>query len=329
MLARISYPFLYKLFWLTGVCGAGLGAGSPALAAYPERPIVIVVSYAPGGGTDKVARTLSRYLSKALNQTVLVENKPGAGGTIGASFVKRANPDGYTLLLVDPAFAINTGLMPNVGYDIKKDFTPVATVTKSPVVLSVAPGLPVTNLAQMLALSRQRPEGLTYSSPGVGSTPHVAGELLKYLTKSNFTHAPYKGANPAVTALAAGHVDFSFAAIAAAKPFAQQKIIRAIATTGLERSVEFPDLPAIAESLPGFEGYFWTALYAPANTPAAVVQKLDEAMRAVLADEEVVASITSSGDAVSYAPADKVGTFVDGEAHRWAKLIAEVGIKPE
>ncbi len=329
MLTKISRLSAAMPFAVSGVLAAGLSAPAPVLAEYPEHPIVLVVAYAPGGGVDVVGRIIARYLSKELDQQVVIENKPGAGATIAISYVQHASPDGYTLLLADPAFAISTGLMPNVGYDIKTDFTPVSAVTMSPMVLCVAPALPVNTLAQLLALAKQRPGGLSYSSAGVGSTPHVAGELLKFQTHSNFTHIPFKGSNQAVTSLLAGQVDFSFSAIVAAKPFTQKKSIRPIATTGLERSPEYPDLPTVAETLPGFNGYFWTALYARAGTSPAIIRKLNAAMVKILANEEVRTTIAMSGDAVSDMPLDKTGEFVLSEASRWSRLIAEVGIKPE
>ncbi|GAA4343301.1 tripartite tricarboxylate transporter substrate binding protein [Pigmentiphaga soli] len=311
------------------ILGAGLLATGAAHAAYPERAISMVVAYPPGGGVDTVARVLSVELSKLLKQSVVVENKPGAGATIGASYVKRATPDGYTLLLADPAFVINTGLMTNVGYDLKKDFTPVSTVTMSPIVLSVYPGLPVHSLAELLEAARRKPGGLSYSSAGIGSTPHMAGEMLKAYTNSSFTHIPYKGSGPAMSNLVAGQLDFSFSTIAAAKPFIDQKLIRPLATTGLERSPALPELPTIAESIPGFKVLFWTALFAPANTPPAVVKALNEAMRTVLTDPQTKAAIEKSGDVATYLPTEKVNDFVAGEFAQWTGLIAKAGIKAE
>ncbi|VCU69350.1 Tripartite tricarboxylate transporter family receptor [Pigmentiphaga humi] len=309
--------------------GAGLSAPGAARAEFPERPITVVVAFAPGGGTDNVARIVARQLTKELNLSVVIENKPGAGGTIGAGFVRRAAPDGYTLLLADPSFAINTGLMPNVGYDIKRDFVAVSTVTRSPLVMSTHPTLPAENLPQLLALAKAKPGTLSYSTPGVGSMPHVSGELLKSLSGVDVLHVPFKGASPAVTNLVAGQVQFTMSAISASKSYIQQNMMRAIATTGAERSSEFPDLPTVAETVPGFNSYFWTALMAPAGTPAPVVEKLNRLLGKVLADEETRASISKAGDTISYQSVEKSAEYVEGEARRWSKLIADVGIKPE
>lgn len=303
---------------------------SPAAhAAYPDRPIVLVVAYAPGGGTDTAARTLARELSRQLKQSIVVENRPGAGGTIGAGQVLRAAPDGYTFLFADPAFVINTGLMPNVGYNLKTDFTPVSTVTMSPLVLSVHPALPVKDIAALDALARSKPGGLSYSSAGIGTTPHMAGEMLRFSTKAPFTHIPYKGSGPAMSNLVAGQLDFSFSTIAAAKPFIQQKMIKAIATTGPVRSTEFPDVPAIAETIPGYQVLFWTALFAPAKTPPAIIEAMNTAVRNALSDPDTKAAIERSGDTATYLPTEKVGGFVDDELRRWTSLIKEADIKPE
>ena len=302
---------------------------SGAQAAYPDRPIVFVVAYAPGGGTDTAARALARGLSTQLKQSIIVENRPGAGGTIGAGQVQRAAPDGYTFLFADPAFVINTGLMPNVGYNLKTDFTPVSTVTMSPLVLSVHPALPVKDIAALDELARTKPGGLSYSSAGIGTTPHMAGEMLRFATKAPFTHIPYKGSGPAMSNLVAGQLDFSFSTIAAAKPFIQQKMIKAIATTGPTRSAEFPDVPAIAETIPGYQVLFWTALFAPAKTPPAIIDAMNTAVRNALADPETKATIERSGDTATYLPTEKVGGFVDDELRRWNSLVKEANIRPE
>lgn len=314
----------------TGLAGvAVLGAATMVQAAYPDRPIVLVVAYAPGGGTDVAARVLAKELQKQFNQSVIVENRPGAGGTIGAGYVQRANPDGYTLLFADPAFVINTGLMPNIGYNLKTDFTPISTVTLSPLVLSVHKDVPVRTIAELQKLAATKPGGSSYSSAGIGTTPHMAGEMLKFYSKSPFMHIPYKGSGPAMANLVAGQLDFSFSTIAAAKPFIDGKMIRPIATTGPERSAAFPDVPTIAETIPGFRVQFWTALFAPAKTPPEVIRVMNEAVRKALSDPEGKASIEKSGDTATYLPTERVNGFVDDELKRWTTLISEANIRPE
>ncbi|MDX3908041.1 MAG: tripartite tricarboxylate transporter substrate binding protein [Pigmentiphaga sp.] len=318
-----------RLSWSAAAIAAAIGAPAAVHAAFPERPITLVVAYAPGGGTDTAARVLARGLQRALNQSIVVENKPGAGGTIGASAVMRANPDGYTLLFADPAFVINTGLMPNVGYDLKKDFLPISTITRSPLVLTVHTGLPVENLTTLVASAFKKPGGLSYSSAGIGTTPHMAGEMLKFYTKAPFTHIPFKGSGPAMSNLVAGQLDFSFSTIPPAKSFIQLNKIRAIATTGPERSRDFPDVPTVAETIPGFNVQFWTGLFAPANTPPAVIQTINEAVRKTLADPEIKALIEKTGDTPAYLSTEQVASFVNEEQKRWSSLIKEAGIKAE
>jgi len=305
-----------------------LAASASAQAAYPERPIALVVAYAPGGGTDTAARLLARGLQRVLNQSVIVENKPGAGGTIGAGHVMRAAPDGYTFLFADPAFVINTGLMANAGYDVK-DFLPVSTITRSPLVLSVHMDVPVQTLPELIATAFKKSGGLSYSSAGIGTTPHMAGEMLKFYTKAPFTHIPFKGSGPAMSNLVAGQLDFSFSTIPPAKSFIQAKKIRAIATTGPERSRDFPDVPTIGETIPGFNVQFWTGLFAPANTPPDIIRTVNEAVRKTLSDPEIKAAIEKSGDTPAYLPTEQVAQFVREEQDRWGSLIKEAGIKAE
>lgn len=306
-----------------------LGAAQPAAAEFPDRPITLVVAYAPGGGTDAIGRLLGRELTRIMGQSVVVDNRPGAGATIGAGIVQRAAPDGYTLLVADPAFVINSRLMEKVSYDLKKDFTPVATLTMSPLVLTVHPGVQASNIEQLVALSLKTPNGLSFSSAGIGTTPHMAGELLKYRTKANFTHIPYKGSGPAMANLAGGQLDFAFATIPAAKTFTTSKRLIPLATSGLTRSPEFPDVPTVAETIPGFNILFWTALFAPAHTPPAIVKKLNDAIAEAYAMDEFRTALQKNGETPSYLPAAKVDGFVDDELRKYSGLITEASIKPE
>lgn len=330
MPSRKLAPLTLRATSMLGAVALGLlGAVQPAAAEFPDRPITLVVSYAPGGGTDAIGRLLGRELSRIMGQSVVVDNRPGAGATIGAGIVQRAAPDGYTLLLADPAFVINSRLMEKINYDLKKDYTPVSTLTMSPLVLTVHPGVQASNIEQLVALSHKTPNGLSFSSAGIGTTPHMAGELLKYRTKANFTHIPYKGSGPAMANLAGGQLDFAFATIPAAKTFTTSKRLLPLATTGLKRSPEFPDVPAVAETVPGFNILFWTALFAPAHTPAAVIQKLNDAIAKAYASEEFLSALHKSGETPSYLPAAKVDAFVDEELKKYSALITEASIKPE
>ena len=322
----------HRIIPLALVCllSGGLTLPGAAHAEFPDRPITLVVGFAPGGGTDLVARTIARQLTKELNNLpVVVENKAGAGGTIAAGIVKRSAPDGYTLLVADPSFAINTGLMPNVGYDIKKDFVAVTTITRSPLVLSANKSVPVANMSQLVALAKTEPGALSISTPGVGSMPHMSVELLKRQLGIDMLHVPFKGANPAMAGVIAGSVQLTMSSVSSSLGFIQQGQVRAIATTGAERSERFRDLPTVSETVKGFNAYFWTALMAPAGTPTPVIEKLSKLMGKAMADEGAKTAIYQAGDAFAYQSPARSSEFVLGEASRWSKLIADAQIKPE
>jgi tripartite-type tricarboxylate transporter receptor subunit TctC len=315
---------------------AALGTGAMALAtgaaqaadAYPNHQITLVVPYAPGGGVDSVGRILGRGLSKELNQSVVVENRPGAGATVGAGFVQRSAPDGYTVMVVDPALIINPSLMATLPYDANRDFQPVALLTLSPLILTATNGLPVKSVADLEAMAKNSGQGLSFASAGIGTTPHMAGELFKLKTQGNFMHVPYKGSGPAMTDLISGQVQFSFSTVAAASPFINGGKIRALATTGAERSPDFPDLPTVAETVPGFKVLFWTGLFVPSKTPPEVVQKLNDAVAKVWATAEAKDALKKIGEYA--APPMTVAQskeFVVSESKMWAAVVKDAQIK--
>ncbi|HTJ99525.1 MAG TPA: tripartite tricarboxylate transporter substrate binding protein [Bordetella sp.] len=305
-----------------------LAAGSAAAASYPDHQITLVVPYAPGGGVDSVGRILSRGLSKELNQSVVVENRPGAGATVGAGYVKRAAADGYTMMVVDPALIINPSLMANLPYDALRDFTAVSMLTVSPLMLSVTNSLPAKSVADLQGLAKSGTQGLSFASAGIGTTPHMAGELFKLKTQGNFTHVPYKGSGPAMTDLISGQVQFSFSTIAAASPFVTTGKIRALATTGDKRSPDWPQLPTVAETLPGFKVLFWTGLFVPSQTPPDVVRKLNEAVTKVWQSSEAQDALKKIGET----PAPPMTSpqsqeFVQSESKMWATVVKDANIK--
>jgi tripartite-type tricarboxylate transporter receptor subunit TctC len=309
----------------TATCGL-LGANNAVASGYPERPITLVVSYAPGGGVDTVARLLGRELSAILKQTVVIENRPGAAGTIGASYVARANPDGYTLLVGDVALVTAPHLMKKVGYNLEKDFAPISALSYAPLVLTVPQGSSINSLPQLTALAKKSSSGLTFSSAGNGSTPHLSGELLKVKTHTNLIHVPYKGSGPAMTDLIGGRLDFAFSTIAAARSFITQGKLNVLATTGTERPAEFANVPTVAESVPGFKVIFWTGLLAPTKTPPEILGKLNDAVRQALASEKIVEALKSSGESPSYLPLKQAKTFFTEEYQRWGGIIADAKI---
>lgn len=314
-------------------CAALAAVPSSALAAEPayptERPITLVLAYPPGGGVDTVGRLLARQLESALGQTVVVENRPGAGSIIGTNAVTRAKPDGYTLLLADPALVINPSLMASVPYEVKRDLAPVSTVTKSPLVLAVPVSSKIKSLGDLIAAGASGGASLNYASAGLGTTPHMSGELLTLRTKGKFTHIPYKGSGPAMTDLISGQVDFAFATAPATIQYISQGRLRGLAVTGTERSRFLPDLPTVAETLPDFGVYFWTALFAPAKTPAPVLDKLNAAVKSALDSADMKAALERAGETGSYMTLAQTADFVDSETATWKKVVTDGKIKPD
>ncbi|CAM3618840.1 ABC transporter substrate-binding protein [Bordetella sputigena] len=293
-----------------------------AAADYPTHSITLVLAYPPGGGTDYVARLLARELDKTLGVNVVVENRPGGASVIGTSVVARAAPDGYTLLLADPAYATNPSLMRHLPYD-PRNLTPVATVTVSPLVLSVPASSSIKSLGELIADGKQSRDGVTFASAGLGSSPHLAAELLKLRTHANFVHVPYKGSGPAMTDLIGGRIDFAFATLPAASQYILKGQLRGLATTGAARSKLLPDLPTVSERIPDFRVNFWTALLAPRGTPPDVLEKLNAAVKTALQSPAMLNGLEQAGENPTYMTQADTAAFIAGESSKWAKVIAE------
>lgn len=300
---------------------------APALAAYPERLIRIIVPFAPGGGTDLVARTIGSEMSKDLGQSVIIENKPGAGTIIGTESVAKSAPDGYTLLMATFAHAVNPSLQPKLPYATDKAFTPVILIGRSPNVLVVKPDSPYKTVQDLIAAAKANPGKLTFASQGNGTSAHLAGELFKNLGKVDLTHVPYKGAGPALTDLIGGQVDMMFATAAAVTPFLQSGKLRALGVTTSQRSPALPNVPTIAESgVPGYAAESWYGLYAPANTPQDVIAKLNAAAKKAAQSETFRKRAQSEGLIISAGAPAELDTYVSGEQARWKKIIKENNI---
>jgi tripartite-type tricarboxylate transporter receptor subunit TctC len=307
-----------------------LGAIACALAlplalaqTYPAKPVKLVVPFPPGGATDVVARTLGQKLSEAWGQPVVVENRTGAGGNIGADVVAKAAPDGYTLLVASPAeIAINPHLYPQMPYDAAKDLVPVAQLATAPLVLVVHPSVPAKTVDDLIRLAKAQPAKINFASSGSGGPQHMAGELFKLLAKVDATHVPYKGGAPAITDLLGGQVQFFFAGVPPALPHIKSGRLRAIAVTTPRRSALLPELPTVAESgLPGFAIDNWQGLLAPAGTPPAVIAKLDADIAKVERDPEFAARLRALGaETVESSPA-KFGAFIRSESEKYADII--------
>src|SRR5262249_34695410 len=297
--------------------------------AYPAKAVRVIVPLAPGGSTDVLARLVAAKLAEAWGQTVLVENRGGGGTTLGVDMVAKAAPDGYTLLMVTSAFAVNFSLMEKVPYKAS-DLVPLSNVAQTPNVLAVHPSIPARSVKELIALLRARPGELTYSSGGIGGSTHLAGELFKLLARVDMVHVPYKGGSPAVTDLVGGPVTMTFGNLTTILPFARAGRLRPLAVTSARRSPTLPDVPAMAEAgVPGFEAATWNGLMAPAATPRDIVAKLNsdivKALRLPDLREKLAANaLEPIGDSSA-----EFGAFIAREIERWAKVVKVASLKAE
>ena len=301
-----------------------------AMALYPERIIRLVVPFAPGGGTDVVARTLAQDMGKDLGVTVLIENKPGAGTIIGTQAVATSRPDGYTLLMGTFSHAVNPSLNTKLPYDPHRDFAAVALVARSFNVVVVNPKSPVKSIADLIAAAKAGPGKLSYGTFGTGTSAHLAGELFKDMAKVDLTTVPYKGAAPAITDLIGGQIDVMFTTVASAASLVESGQLRAIAVTSAERSPAFPQLPTVNEAgVPGYTAESWYGLFAPAGTPADVIARLNKAAAAAVQSEAFKKLGVNEGLVVIARPPDELDRYVRGEQERWRRVIQDAGIKVE
>ena len=297
---------------------------------YPSRPIRVIVPYPAGGGTDLVMRAIQPVLNERLGQPVVIDNRPGASGSIGAEIVARAAPDGYTLLAhTNGGMTIVPHTMAHARYDPVKDFAPITQATSSPFVLLVHPKIPATSVPQLIALAKSRPGELNYSSAGNGSSAHLAILLFCKLAGVSMVHIPYKGSGPATMDLVAGQVQLRASSIPPAMPHIKSGRLRALATTGAKRFVLLPELPTIGETLPGYVIDSWYAVFAPAGTPAAVISRLNSEIVAALQTPDVQARLRAEGvEAVGSTP-KHLAELIRTDLARWAPLVKESGARAE
>jgi tripartite-type tricarboxylate transporter receptor subunit TctC len=310
---------------------AGLGfAASCALAqSYPSRPVRVIVSFPPGGTVDITARIVQPRLSEALGQTVVIENRGGAGGAVGTEAAARSAPDGYTFLYTLSSHTINPFLY-KLNYDVERDFASVSLLVSVPQLIAANPNGPKT-LKEMVAAARERPGFYAYASPGAGTPGHIAAELLKLRTGINLVHVPYKGGGPAVADVLAGQVPLLFLTAPAGLPYAKSGKLRALAVTTKKRTAAAPDIPTVAEelNLPDYEVDSWCAMFAPAKTPAAIVARMQKELARVVHLPEVKQRLIEQGaDPVGSSP-EELDRVVKSELKSWAAVIREAGIKPE
>jgi tripartite-type tricarboxylate transporter receptor subunit TctC len=295
---------------------------------YPSKPVRLVLPYAPGGIIDYVGRTLAQKLTEILGQPVVAENRPGAGGILGTDSVARSTPDGYTLVLMDPAIVINPTLQSDVPYDVFKNLQTVSIVSSSPEVLVVSPALPVTTFPDLVAYGQANPGKLNFASAGIGTTPHLAGEMFKLRTGIDATHVPYKGIGASFTDMMSGKVQMAFSSIAGALPFTADNRVRAIATTGAQRSSVYPDLPTVAEAgLPGFEVDLWLGVFAPSGLPAPVLARLNADLKKALWAADLKAALAKVGVEPRGTSPDEGATFLRAEFDKWKQVITDGKIK--
>lgn len=307
------------------VCAALVSAQAQT---YPSKPVRLVLPYAPGGIIDYVGRTLAQKLTENLGQPVVAENRPGAGGVLGTDSVARSAPDGYTLVLMDPAIVINPTLQADVPYDVFKSLQTVSIVSSSPEVLVTSPTLPVKTFPELVAYGKANPGKLNFASAGTGTTPHLAGEMFKLRTGIDATHIPYKGIGASYTDMMSGKVQMAFSSIAGALPFTTDNRVRAIATTGPKRSGVYPDLPTVAEAgLPGFEVDLWLGVFAPAKLPARVLARLNGELIKALGADDLKAALGKVGVEPRGTSPEEGAAFLRTEYDKWKQVITEGKIK--
>jgi tripartite-type tricarboxylate transporter receptor subunit TctC len=297
--------------------------------AYPTRPVHLIVPLAPGGATDIVARLIGAWLSERLGQPVIIENRPGTGGNIGTDTVVKARPGGYTILMASTTNAINATLYDKLSFNFIRDIVPVATISRNSLVMVVHPSLPAKTVPEFIAYAKANPRKLNMASPGNGSPNHVSGELFKMMTGVDMVHVPYRSGGPALTDLLGGQMQVMFPATVSSIEYIRAGRLRALAVTAATRADELPDIPTVAEFVPGYEASNWFGVGAPKATPAEIVEKLNKEINAGLADPKIKARLAELGAIVlAGSPAD-FGKLIAEDTGKWARVIESAGIKPE
>jgi tripartite-type tricarboxylate transporter receptor subunit TctC len=306
----------------------GVSRGALALD-YPTRPIHWVIGFPPGGGATIVARIMGRWLSERLGQQVVIENKPGAGTNIATEAVVNAPPDGYTLLWVGISNAINAMLYVDLPFDFLRDIAPVAGLVIYPLVIEANPSVPAKNIAELVALAKDNPGKITMASYGTGTISHVAGELFKRELGVNMVHVPYRGGAPMVTDLLGGQVQVGIDVVAASLPHIRSGALRALAVTTAARLEALPDVPAVAETIPGYEAVAWTGVGVPRGTPEAIIKLLNREINAGLVDPTIKAQLTELTVTPMVVTSAEFGAYMTAETERWTRMIKLAGIKME
>ncbi len=320
-------PSIARLF---AICLAGMTLAGHAFALdYPTRPVRWIVTYPPGGGTDITARIVAQWLSERLGQQFVIENKPGGGNNIGTEAAIHSPPDGYTLMLVNPANAINTTLYPKLSFNFIRDIAPVAGIMRVPNVMEVNPSVPAKTVAEFIAYAKANPGKINWATSGNGTSVHLSGELFKIMTGVELTHIPYKGSAPALTDLIAGTVHVIFDNMPPSLPHIRAGTLRALAVTTNVRSDALPEIPTVAETVPGYEASAFYGVGVPKGTPPEIIDKLNKEINAGLADPRMKARLAELGGMLTPGTPEDFGKLVAGETDKWAKVIKTGGVTLE
>ena len=324
---RVCKIWLCAVAVLLGLAGAWQARAQD----FPSRPITLVIPFAPGGSTSIVGRVIADKMSQLLGQGIVVDNRPGAGGTVGTKAVAKSEPDGYTILLgYTGTLAIGPSLYKDAGYDPRKSFAPIGLIGNAPSVLAVHPSFPANSVAELIAYARANPGKVNFGSAGVGSVNHITGEYFARSAGITLVHIPYKGTGPALTDLLGGHIPMALAPIPAVHANVTAGLLRALAVTGKTRSGLMPDVPTISEAgLTGFEASLYYGLVAPAGTPHAAIERLSKALQAALVSDEVKKQLALDGTEISFGTPEEYAAFIDRDEKKWAELVKASGVEQE
>ena len=324
----ISIYFYSLFFTLLLTASALVEAQAPAPAPFPTRPVRLLTAQAAGGPTDVVARIYASRLSELLGQQAVVDNRHGAGGSIAGELTARAPADGYTLMVAaNGTLAVAPHLI-KLSYDARKDLTPVALIGNSPLGLMVYPQLPAASFKELIALAKARPGKINFGSSATGATSHLAGELLKMLAGINIIHVPYKGAGPALIAIMSGEIEMLISGLSSGMPYVKQKQVRLLAVSSAKRVSLVPDVPSMAETVPGYDVSSWYAVLAPVGTPRAIIERLHQASTAAVTTPEVQAKLVTAGVEIETPSPAQLAAKLSADYERWGKVVKAAGIKP-
>jgi tripartite-type tricarboxylate transporter receptor subunit TctC len=315
---------------LAAAVALGAAFGAAAQNGYPDRPVRFVVPYPPGGGTDVIARIVQEKFHQLLGQPIVIDNRGGAGGSLGTEAASKSAPDGYTVLFTLSSHTINPAIYPKLSFDTAKDFEPVGTVASLPQILVANPNFPPGSVADLVRYAKERPGAVQFASVGNGSPGHLAGELFNLRTGTQIVHVPYRGGGPAVSDVIGGQVPLLWVSIPAAAQFVKSGRLKALAVSTTKRSAAFPDVPTMQEAgVPDFEVDSWYAMFVPAKTPKPVVEKLNKALNQVVADPDIKEKLLAQGSEGVGGTPEMLGKVVASELPKWARLVRQANIKAD